>query len=214
MNTDTITPEDLVRDTNHKISIAAYHKSRPFLDALENFFFRSNYLSVRLRRTKVKLDPMITAVARLRSAIVIDLTLPGAIRFEQELQELKGPYCRIVPVTEATTEGPENTTGAFQESRSLADLVLLAVQNEAETSCPGVSETSPMNTWKHPTMTDREWYVFSLGVMGYSRKEIAHRIRISVNTVDCHLQEIKRKLRIRGSVATFSRFAQEQGWRF
>lgn len=46
-------------------------------------------------------------------------------------------------------------------------------------------------------LSDREFEVFRLMGNGFNAKEIAHKLNISVHTVECHRRNIKKKLKVR-----------------
>jgi two-component system, NarL family, response regulator NreC len=62
-----------------------------------------------------------------------------------------------------------------------------------------------------PRITDRESEVLRLMALGYSNKEIAATIEISVKTVEVHKANAMRKLGLKGRIEIV-RFALLQGW--
>lgn len=61
------------------------------------------------------------------------------------------------------------------------------------------------------TITDRESDVLRLIAIGYSNKEIADRLGLSVKTVEAHKAKAVRKLGLKGRIAVV-RYAVTQGW--
>jgi len=64
---------------------------------------------------------------------------------------------------------------------------------------------------EQPRITDREAEVLRLIAIGYSNKEIAQQLDLSVKTVEVHKANCKRKLGLRGRVEIV-RYAVQQGW--
>lgn len=64
---------------------------------------------------------------------------------------------------------------------------------------------------EHPRVSEREKEVLRLMALGYSNKEIATDLEISVKTVEVHKANAMRKLRLRGRI-DIVRFALLQGW--
>jgi len=62
-----------------------------------------------------------------------------------------------------------------------------------------------------PSLTDRETEVLRQMAWGYSNKEIATRLDLSVKTVEVHKANAMRKLRLRGRI-DIVRYALLQGW--
>ena len=62
-----------------------------------------------------------------------------------------------------------------------------------------------------PRLTDRESEVLRLIARGYSNKEIAARLDLSVKTIEVHKANAMRKLGLRGRI-DIVRFAMIQGW--
>lgn len=60
-------------------------------------------------------------------------------------------------------------------------------------------------------ISDREAEVLRLIAIGYSNKDIAHQLGLSVKTVEVHKANCLRKLRLRGRVEIV-RYAARQGW--
>jgi DNA-binding NarL/FixJ family response regulator len=48
-----------------------------------------------------------------------------------------------------------------------------------------------------PTLSYREWQIFSLLAQGVQNKEIARQLALSVNTVEKHLTHIYKKLAVK-----------------
>jgi DNA-binding NarL/FixJ family response regulator len=61
------------------------------------------------------------------------------------------------------------------------------------------------------TVTDRESDVLRLIATGYSNKEIAAQLELSVKTVEAHKAKAMRKLGLNGRIAIV-RYAVTQGW--
>jgi len=62
-----------------------------------------------------------------------------------------------------------------------------------------------------PTITDRETEVLRMMAVGYSNKEIASALTISVKTVEVHKANAMRKLNLRGRIDVI-RYAVVNGW--
>jgi DNA-binding NarL/FixJ family response regulator len=66
-------------------------------------------------------------------------------------------------------------------------------------------------TPRRPPITDREAEVLRLMAQGYSNKEIAAKLDVSVKTIEVHKTNAMRKLNLRGRI-DIVRFAILQGW--
>jgi DNA-binding NarL/FixJ family response regulator len=64
---------------------------------------------------------------------------------------------------------------------------------------------------EQPTITDREAEVLRKMAWGYSNKEVAAQLDLSVKTVEVHKANAMRKLRLRGRI-DIVRYALLQGW--
>lgn len=73
------------------------------------------------------------------------------------------------------------------------------------------SRTQSQNPDPNKTLTDRETEVLRLIALGYSNKEVAANLSLSVKTVEAHKANAMRKLDI-GSRLGIVRFAILQGW--
>jgi len=62
----------------------------------------------------------------------------------------------------------------------------------------------------HSALSTRERMVFDMVIMGCRRKQIAHELDVTIHTVDRHIEHIRDKLQIRGTVA-FVRYAVRHG---
>jgi DNA-binding NarL/FixJ family response regulator len=62
-----------------------------------------------------------------------------------------------------------------------------------------------------PTVTDRETEVLRLVAQGYSNKEIAGQLELSVKTIEVHKANAMRKLGLHGRIELL-RYALHQGW--
>src|SRR3954449_4604353 len=62
-----------------------------------------------------------------------------------------------------------------------------------------------------PAITDRETQVLRLVSQGYSNKEVAARLEVSVKTIEVHKANAMRKLGLHGRIELL-RFALHQGW--
>jgi len=71
--------------------------------------------------------------------------------------------------------------------------------------------TSPLRGEGTPTVSDRESEVLRLIAWGYSNKEIAARLDLSVKTVEAHKSNAMRKLNMRSRI-DIVRYAILQGW--
>ena len=60
-------------------------------------------------------------------------------------------------------------------------------------------------------MTDREAEVLRMIALGYSNKEIAHRMNISVKTVEAHKANAMKKMSMNSRI-DIVRYAILQGW--
>ena len=67
------------------------------------------------------------------------------------------------------------------------------------------------HTRERPSITDREAEVLRLMAWGYSNKEIAAQLDVSVKTVEVHRANAMRKLDLRGRI-DIVRYAVLQGW--
>jgi DNA-binding NarL/FixJ family response regulator len=63
----------------------------------------------------------------------------------------------------------------------------------------------------HPSPTERETQVLRLIARGYSNKEIASQLDLSVKTIEVHKANVMRKLALRGRI-DIVRYAVLQGW--
>ncbi|MEM7281824.1 MAG: LuxR C-terminal-related transcriptional regulator [Pseudomonadota bacterium] len=190
--------------------VAFYHGSRAFLDSLERFFVDSHFYRLRIASTKAKLDALLAFLLDKRANIVIDTRLPEAPVLIEQLRAFKGAGVRLVILAQGNgvlLENDEPSTLVVREDCSLCDLIGLM-----SLPMPDTLEARRVNSEK--SMTEREWEVFSYGVRGFTRKEIAYQLNTSVHTVDKQLQEIKTKLKLRGPIASFARYARDNGWRF
>jgi len=70
---------------------------------------------------------------------------------------------------------------------------------------------APPHTPPKPTITGREAEVLKLVAIGYTNKEIANELNLSVKTVEVHKSNATRKLGFRGRI-DFIKYAVIQGW--
>jgi DNA-binding NarL/FixJ family response regulator len=81
-----------------------------------------------------------------------------------------------------------------------------ALANGRDVRTTGRRQSTPA-----PRVSDREKEVLRLMAIGYSNKEIAGQLQISVKTVEVHKANAMRKLALRGRI-DIVRFALLQGW--
>jgi len=62
-----------------------------------------------------------------------------------------------------------------------------------------------------PLITERETEVLRLVARGYSNKEIAAKLEVSVKTIEVHKANAMRKLSLRGRIELLQ-YALHQGW--
>ena len=75
----------------------------------------------------------------------------------------------------------------------------------------GTSVSIPLSERESSVLSERESTVLLLVACGYTNKEIARRLGLSVKTVEAHKANGMRKLQVTGR-ATLVRLAVEWGW--
>ena len=174
--------------------------------------------------------PPIEGIVELRPDVaVMDLSMPG-LSGAQATEQLKRS-CPEVKVVALTVHEDESYLRGLLEAgavgyilkRSAAEELIHAIRTVAaggvylDPSLAGklVSVYIDYRSIAEPTdlgeLTDREAEVVRLIAMGYSNKEIAARLSISVKTVETHKARSLEKLDLH-SRADLVRYALQRGW--
>lgn len=175
----------------------------------------------------------LTAVSSAQSlnpdVVVMDVTMPGATGFQatEKLNQLC-PHVKVLALTRHTDKAYLQQlvrAGAFGYvlKQSPAAELLQAIRMVAEgkkyldSAMTGAvmagyaGERSPFDSNHQPWISKREEEVLKLIAWGYSNKEIAAQVDISVKTVEAHRANAMRKLDLHSRI-DIVRFALTQGW--
>jgi len=170
------------------------------------------------------------AQALIPDIVIMDVSMPGASGFQatEKLNQLC-PQVKVMALTRHTDKAYLQQlvrAGAFGYvlKQSPADELLRAIRAVAAgghyhdsamtgTVLAGIAgEHRPPQFSPHqPWISKREEEVLRLIAWGYSNKEIAARIDISVKTVEAHRANAMRKLDLNSRIGIV-RFALTQGW--
>ena len=98
-------------------------------------------------------------------------------------------------------------------SAQLLNAIRAAARNERylDAALPRDTSSPGARRWTGPKVTNRERDVLRLTAIGYTNKEIATQLNISVRTVEVHKTSGMRKLSL-ASRADVVRYAALQGW--
>jgi two-component system, NarL family, response regulator NreC len=169
-------------------------------------------------------EEAINSVRALRPNVaVVDLTMPGigglgAIR---TLRREGGPTKVVVLtrheddayVRELMSSGTSAYVLKHSGSAQLLNAIRAAARNESYIDAALSRDSSSRGSRSGPNLkvTNRERDVLRLTAVGYSNKEIAARLNISVRTVEVHKTKGMRKLSL-PSRADIVRYAALHGW--
>lgn len=170
----------------------------------------------------------LTAAASLDpDVIVMDLSLPG-LNGVQATKRLKSqnPNARVVALTIHEERGYLRSlldagASGYVLKRSAASELVRALQVVADGGTyldpalagqlVGKFVRDAPHVGSAPALSDRETEVVRLVARGYSNKEIAAKLAVSVKTVETYRYRAVEKLGLRGR-ADLVRYAIEQGW--
>ncbi len=163
--------------------------------------------------------------------IVMDVTMPelNGLQATKKIKQLS-PHLKILTMTRHTDDGylqellRAGASGYVLKQSASAELlrgirVIAAGNNYLDPSIAGrvmggylgrAAGSSSAQT-AESTLTDRESEVLRQIAWGYSNKEIAQRLTLSVKTVEAHKANAMRKLGI-GNRIDIVRYAILQGW--
>ena len=167
-------------------------------------------------------EEAINSVRALRPNVaVVDLTMPGigglgAIR---TLRREGGPTKVVVLtrheddayVRELMAAGTTAYVLKHSGSAQLLNAIRAAARNENYLDAALPRDSSSGGSSQGPKVTNRERDVLRLTAVGYSNKEIAAHLNISVRTVEVHKTNGMRKLFLTGR-ADVVRYAALHGW--
>ncbi len=161
--------------------------------------------------------------------VLMDVSMPGATGFQatEKLNQLC-PQVKVLALTRHTDKAYLQQlvrAGAYGYvlKQSPAAELLRAIRTVAEgrqyldpamtgTVLAGyMDESTSFNSNRQPWISKREEEVLRLIAWGFSNKEIAARIEISVKTVEAHRANAMRKLDLHSRI-DIVRFALMQGW--
>lgn len=163
--------------------------------------------------------------------IVMDVTMPelNGLQATKKIKQLS-PHLKILTMTRHTDDGylqellRAGASGYVLKQSASTELlrairVVAAGNNYLDPSIAGrvmggyVGRSSGSSSTQtvESTLTDRESEVLRQIAWGYSNKEIAQRLTLSVKTIEAHKANAMRKLNI-GSRIDIVRFAILQGW--
>ncbi len=163
--------------------------------------------------------------------IVMDVTMPelNGLQATKKIKQLS-PHLKILTMTRHTDDGylqellRAGASGYVLKQSASAELlrairVVAAGNNYLDPSIAGrvmggyLGRTSGSSSAQtaQSTLTDRESEVLRQIAWGYSNKEIAQRLTLSVKTVEAHKANAMRKLGI-GNRIDIVRYAILQGW--
>jgi two-component system, NarL family, response regulator NreC len=154
---------------------------------------------------------------------IMDLTMPGIgglVAIRTLCQE--GTPTKLVVLTrhqddayvrELMSAGTAAYVLKQSHSVELLNAIRAAARNERylDATLPRVSTSRASRRGSNPRVTNREHEVLRLTAAGYSNKEIASDMNISVRTVEVHKTNGMRKLFLNGR-ADVVRYAVLQGW--
>lgn len=160
---------------------------------------------------------------------VVDISLPDGSGLSVAKQILDQGYCpRVVIMTlhdekAYVQKALQIGVKGFVQKRSASENLLLAIRSVMlgslfldPPSSTDVTSLSPMRAAPEVTkstsgLTDREENVLRMVALGYSNKEIAARIDISIKSVETYKARATGKLRLH-SRAQIVRYAINNGW--
>lgn len=175
-------------------------------------------------------EEAIDAAARLQPDIVVmDVSLPGmnGVQATRKLKE-QGCTARVVALTVHEEGGylrslMEAGASGYVLKRSAASDLVRAIVSVADggtfldskLASQIIGRTTRRTTESAgaigPALSERELEVVKLVARGYSHKEIAAKLEVSVKTVETYRYRAIEKLGMRGR-ADLVRYAIEQGW--
>lgn len=161
--------------------------------------------------------------------VVMDVSMPelNGLKATKQMRRVC-PNVKILTLTRHTDDGYiQELIGAGANGYVLKQSAPTELINAIRTVCEGRSYLDPTLTEKvmggyikqstalsnaaKVKITDRETEVIRLIAWGYSNKEIAEKMRVSVKTVEAHKANSMRKLRISSRI-DIVRYAILQGW--
>lgn len=160
--------------------------------------------------------------------VVMDVTMPklNGLKATKKLKQLC-PHLKILTLTRHTDDGYLQEllragAGGYVLKQSASAELLRAIRAVAAGNSyldptiagrimGGYAKRLTNETIKGTTLSDRETEVLRQIAWGYSNKEIAAALALSVKTVEAHKANAMRKLNI-GSRIDIVRFAILQGW--
>lgn len=170
----------------------------------------------------------VAAASRLQpDVVVMDVSLPGSngVQATRRIKQQQ-PGTRVVALTVHEESGylrsllDAGASGYVLKRSAAAELVraLHAVGDGGTYLDPAMTgqlvgkyTRSPHEAGPAPGLSERETEVVRLVARGYSNKEIANRLEVSVKTVETYRYRAVEKLGLRGR-ADLVRYAIEKGW--
>ncbi|KAF7599161.1 MAG: DNA-binding response regulator [Candidatus Dactylopiibacterium carminicum] len=157
---------------------------------------------------------------QLPDVVLLDIALKAAsgIDLARQLHDMH-PQLRIIMLTmhdqpQYVIEACRAGACGYVLKDSPAQEIVAAVQAVMAGRCyysSGVSAALAAAATTPPLLTQREREILSLLADGLASKEIAHRLQLSVRTVETHRLNIKRKCELEGS-SSLVKFAVERRW--
>ena len=161
--------------------------------------------------------------------IVMDISMPGmngaqaTEQIKRNCQQIKVLALSVHEDTSYLRKLLEANASGYVLKRSAADTLIQAIRIVAtggvylDPALAGkvvdsfVSKQPPVNTTFVAALSERETDVVRLTALGYSNKEIATQLNLSVKTVETYKARAMEKLRLNSRVGLV-RYAMQQGW--
>jgi two-component system response regulator NreC len=174
-------------------------------------------------------DAVILAQELLPDVVAMDVSMPDLNGYKATVALSQTcPEIKVVAVTRHTDKGylqkllEAGAAGYVLKQSSPSELIraIRAVAAGHTYLDPAITDTAIGDRFskrsKEPAaagahLSERETEVLRLTAWGYSNKEIAARLRISVKTVEVHKANAMRKMEMRGRI-DIVRYAILQGW--
>ena len=163
----------------------------------------------------------------LPDVVVLDLSMPrgggieAAGRIRREFPDVKLVALTVHEEREYVTQLLRAGVSAYVLKRAVADELVRALRIVAEggryidpsvtESIVAAMETSTEARAEHQKLSTRERQVLERVAQGFSNKEIAAELELSVKTVETYKSRVVEKLGLRGRV-DIVRYAAAQGW--
>jgi len=167
------------------------------------------------------------AISLQPDLVVMDVSLPGLNGVQAtRMLKMQQPDCRVVALTVHEEGGylrsllDAGASGYVLKRSAASELVrALHVVSDGGTyldpsmagQLVGKFVRKPREIGAAPALSERETEVVRLVARGYSNKEIAGQLNVSVKTVETYRYRAVEKLGLRGR-ADLVRYAIEQGW--